>query len=399
MLAGVLFGACRTTPDDSGAQSQTPGSTQSSTQGSTGAGAPPSNATPGTTAGAAPVAAAGETPNPTLKKLFSYPNEWGDRRRWEGDLQSQNAVLLRQIDAVYRLSPEQRSKLEGLLAASKWMGQGNPAPTEHPMSVNECQARWAKDTAVAEQWLTNPKYEAQCGQPFMLPMFDPSKERSEQSRSCIDAFEFPNLPCVYPVTWARAVDAARLCEAVGKRLCDAHEWEGACDGKLLAPDYNFKRLAMFDTETALHEQRRAQNVLNSQFKTWSYGASSYQKGTCAAASKKSSTCNPISWQGCGSNTYPAGAFPSCRSPLGVFDLHGNAAEHMNLPLKAEEMASHPSRSYGHTEMKGSWFIFDNYYAHEDYCRWRAPYWHGTKVMSELSHHNYHLGFRCCKDVE
>ena len=36
-------------------------------------------------------------------------------------------------------------------------------------------------------------------------------------------------------------------------------------------------------------------------------------------------------------------------------------------------------------MKGSWFIFDTFRAHEDWCRWRAPFWHGTRVMDEKSH--------------
>jgi len=49
-------------------------------------------------------------------------------------------------------------------------------------------------------------------------------------------------------------------------------------------------------------------------------------------------------------------------------------------------------------MKGSWFIFDAYRAHEDWCRWRAPYWHGSRVMDRYSHANYHLGFRCCKTL-
>jgi hypothetical protein len=49
-------------------------------------------------------------------------------------------------------------------------------------------------------------------------------------------------------------------------------------------------------------------------------------------------------------------------------------------------------------MKGSWFIFDTYRAHEDWCRWRAPFWHGTRVMDEHSHANYHLGFRCCSTL-
>jgi hypothetical protein len=54
---------------------------------------------------------------------------------------------------------------------------------------------------------------------------------------------------------------------------------------------------------------------------------------------------------------------------------------------------------GQTEMKGSWFIFDTYEAHPDDCRWRAPDWHAGAVMSESSHMNYHLGFRCCRDLK
>jgi hypothetical protein len=50
-------------------------------------------------------------------------------------------------------------------------------------------------------------------------------------------------------------------------------------------------------------------------------------------------------------------------------------------------------------MKGSWFIFDKYRAHEDWCRWRAPYWHGSRVMDPGSHANYHLGFRCCLTLD
>jgi len=84
------------------------------------------------------------------------------------------------------------------------------------------------------------------------------------------------------------------------------------------------------------------------------------------------------------------------SRLGVYDQHGNAAEHMSLPLKPEQLGSRGG--IGWTEMKGSWFIFNSYEAHIDDCRWRAPDWHGSKVMDPNSHANYHLGFRCCKDI-
>jgi hypothetical protein len=72
---------------------------------------------------------------------------------------------------------------------------------------------------------------------------------------------------------------------------------------------------------------------------------------------------------------------------------------MNLPLGPDQMASRGSRDLGYTEMKGSWFIFDRYHAHPDWCRWRAPFWHGSRVMDPHSHANYHLGFRCCKTLE
>jgi len=72
---------------------------------------------------------------------------------------------------------------------------------------------------------------------------------------------------------------------------------------------------------------------------------------------------------------------------------------MNLPLAPDQMASRGSRSLGVTEMKGSWFIWDKIRAHTHWSRWRAPFWHGTRVLAANSHHNYHLGFRCFKDIK
>jgi len=69
---------------------------------------------------------------------------------------------------------------------------------------------------------------------------------------------------------------------------------------------------------------------------------------------------------------------------------------MNLPLVAEEMGSRGGT--GENETKGSWFIFQQLDAHEDDCRWRALAWHEGKLMAADAHRNYHLGFRCCKDL-
>jgi len=226
----------------------------------------------------------------------------------------------------------------------------------------------------------------------MAPLYDPRSQRPEDATACIDQFEFPNIPCAYPVTWVRASEAAQICAAMGKRLCDAHEWEGACAGALEPPDYRFGI-----GSGSVSGAAKAHNRQYEPSKSWAYGPS-YQRGVCAAASQKSPGCEGGGWSRCGSNTYPTGAFPQCRSTLGVYDQHGNAAEHMNLPLSPDQMTSRGSTTLGVTEMKGSWFIFDRYYAHQDWCRWRAPFWHGTRVMSPDSHSNYHLGFRCCSTV-
>jgi formylglycine-generating enzyme required for sulfatase activity len=104
----------------------------------------------------------------------------------------------------------------------------------------------------------------------------------------------------------------------------------------------------------------------------------------------------VDWGICATNSYPAGAFPECVSPFGVYDLHGNVAEHMSLPLYPKELGA--EGGIGWTEMKGSWFLFAREETHPDDCRWRARNWHTTRTDHWNSHRNYHLGFRCCKDV-
>jgi len=306
-------------------------------------------------------------------------------------LRQQNEELLGQLRQVHSLSDAQLREVERVFSGSAFIGQGNPAVTVHPMSPGECRARIERAGVHHE----DPDFEAICGAQYMAPLYDPARERPGDARACIDQFEFPDIPCAYPVVWVRAREAALLCEAVGKRLCDAHEWEGACAGRLEEPDYAFDLARGRDPAEGVRAMRVAHNRVHDSRKVWSYGPA-YRTGICAATSVKTEGCEGGGWSRCGSNTFPAGAYPECRSDLMVYDLNGNAAEHMNLPLDGSQMSSRGSRELGYTEMKGSWFIFDRYKAHEDACRWRAPFWHGSRVMDPQSHHNYHLGFRCCK---
>jgi hypothetical protein len=308
-------------------------------------------------------------------------------------LAEQNEQLLRNLQHIHGLSEAQMDAVRTIFLRSGVIGQGNPAISEHPQSPDQCRANLARRSIRYE----DPAFERICKAKFMAPLYDPDRSRPEDAKACIDQFEFPDIPCEYPVVWVKAREAALICEAMGKRLCDAHEWEGACGGRLETPDYRFDLAKGANPGAAVERMRSAHNRAHEADKNWSYGPA-YRSGICATGSHKTPGCPGGGWNACGSNTYPTGDFPECHSSLGVFDLNGNVAEHMNLPLNEGQMASRGSKELGYTEMKGSWFIFDTYRAHEDWCRWRAPFWHGSRVMDERSHANYHLGFRCCKTI-
>ena len=308
-------------------------------------------------------------------------------------LKKQNEILFQQLQQVFHLTDLQMTNIRGIFARSGYMGQGNPAITVHPLTPAQCQAKVGQAAAYE-----NPEFEKICGAKYMAPLYDPKTQKPSDAKACIDQFEFPDIPCTYPVVWTKAREAAEVCEAEGKRICDAHEWGGACEGSLQPPDYDFDLAKGVDASTAVNRMRNKHNREDEPSKSWSYGPT-YTRGICATGSEKSANCPGGGYGLCGSNTYPTGSFPACHSPLEVYDLNGNAAEHMNLPLSPDQMASRGSKTLGVTEMKGSWFIFDKYRAHEDWCRWRAPYWHGSRVMDPGSHANYHLGFRCCLTLD
>lgn len=304
-----------------------------------------------------------------------------DEDRDPPTLEEQRSRLFARMRSELGLDEAQLGAVQAVFAGSTVLGQGNPAISRHPMSRSECR-RVRREAGVT------PASVPVCGAPGMVPLFDPEAgETAEDARVCIDQLEFPDIPCEYPVVQVRAREASLLCRAVGKRLCDAHEWEGACAGALHAADTEYEWARLRGEASVHHNYVRK--------KVWAYG-SEKNNALCATGSLITPGCPGGGWNKCGSNTYPAGAFPACQSRFGVFDQHGNAAEHMNLPIVPGDRAEHGDG--GFTEMKGSWFAFGSIEAHPDDCRWREPGWHETRVQSEASHLNYHLGFRCCGDV-
>ncbi|MDD9951049.1 MAG: hypothetical protein OXT67_05735 [Zetaproteobacteria bacterium] len=304
-------------------------------------------------------------------------------------------ALLHQIRKVHRLTAAQQQKVKQIFQASRFITQGSPYTTHHPISKQECRLRRKKAQA--------PNFESLqslCGHKNMVPVATQDKFMADGG-VCIDQYEFPNIVCEYPLVWVRAHEAAQLCEALGKRLCDTHEWEQACaapEGDT-QPLYSYRKPG--ESLRSWHKRQRKQHN-HRRKKVWATRTSS-NTSLCGFNSSKSPECDlAISgkggsvWKKCGSNTFPAGSHPQCHSPRGTYDQHGNAAEHMNLPSREHERTS--QQGSGYTEMKGSWFVFGKIHAHPDDCYWRAPGWHLSKVSDPQSHHNYHLSFRCCADV-
>jgi hypothetical protein len=283
---------------------------------------------------------------------------------------------MKEIAKENGLSQQRAAALEKALGNAKWLTQGG-AVSIHPKKREQCKLE-VIDGGKLKGGASDVGH---CGYPNMAVV--PSTAGAP--KVCIDRYEFPNIPCDYPATWTQADQAAAICQSMGKRLCDAHEWEGACSGEAQPQDWQ-------------HPGNSARK------KTWAYGPKR-DASLCAFGQPKSPGCdkaieaNKNVKEVCTPNTWPSGSFPQCAGELGVYDLHGNAAEHMNLARSESE--SGPKGGRGVTEMKGSWFVFPNSgerVLHEDDCVWRAPGWHRTDTMSPGSHANYHLGFRCCADV-
>ncbi len=291
----------------------------------------------------------------------------------------QQAYLLDLLERELGWGPAPLERLKKVLTEAPRMSFGNPDISLPAMTQEECFSRWT-ETAPHPGDKT-------CKHPRMAKVQGPG------GSVCIDQFEFPNLLCEYPLVWVRASEAAELCALQEKRLCDAHEWEGACAGSLGLPEdeYLYARLP----KGLGAEYRRNRRLLMEDWhnrprqEVWAYGPEK-DLNRCGNSGAKSPLCGEVSFTACGTNDYPAGSFPTCVSEVGVYDQHGNVAEHMSLPLFPEEKGGK-----GWTEMKGSWFIKAE--THPNDCRWRAKNWHTTKISDPNSHNNYHLGFRCCSD--
>jgi hypothetical protein len=235
------------------------------------------------------------------------------------------------------------------------VNQGNPAIVKHDITRAQCLAGLKGVT------LQTPDQKAVCKGDNEVPIY--SDGDMHHATSCMDVFEYPNKACVRPFVYAYAKTASQLCALDGKRLCRQDEWVAACEAD---PSGGAPRKYSYGDDLDL--------------KICDTGKKWPQPGVPA--------CHPDGdvWATCATLSEPAGSFPQCKSRLGVYDMQGNVAEIMTR--KQENVT--------YVQFKGSAFFYDGK-MYPDTCR-DDPRWHVDPV-NESWHTNYHLGFRCCHDVQ
>jgi hypothetical protein len=279
----------------------------------------------------------------------------------------------------------------------------------HPASRQTCIDRVLK-TGIIQ---ANPTFEKICGAKWMSPV-PVGNQPITGAKVCIDQFDYPDMPCEYPMVWTPAPDTDRICKAMGKRVCNSHEWEGACAGSI--DDHN---PYLFNLPS-LQERRSVYNAHREV--VWAFNWNPQLRGKtsrdiCGIYSPndpdidpslrphlnqyytsigKSPACQTTSsdYKNCGSHTWPTGFKYLCASKYEVYDMHGNVAEVVNFPESPAGIAN--GIVTDHTERKGSFFVPRSGYP--DDCRVRQPYEH-FNLFSTDGMAFYQEGFRCCKDVK
>ena len=62
----------------------------------------------------------------------------------ETPLQAQNEVMFHQMETVHGLTPQQMQAIRNIFAASGYVGQGNPAVTQHAATPEQCRVQQLK---------------------------------------------------------------------------------------------------------------------------------------------------------------------------------------------------------------------------------------------------------------
>lgn len=164
-------------------------------------------------------------------------------------------------------------------------------------------------------------------------------------------------PGIKPQAYISAAQASAACLRAGKRLCTEKEWLAACQG----PDgYTFPYGRMY-TQGACNEGRAKSPVHDCFGNDDSVFTYEHMNDPCCDDQPNTVT--------------PGGAFPTCQSTAGIYDLHGNLHEWVDA-----------MGGPGKGVLKGGFFV--DAWLGGPGCLYRT-------AAHAKNYHDYSTGFRCC----
>jgi hypothetical protein len=160
-------------------------------------------------------------------------------------------------------------------------------------------------------------------------------------RFCIDRREYTRPGEQLPQNYASFIEASKVCESLGKRVCNESEWNFACEGPEMLPyPYGWTRAPVCNQDrTDLYERNPKKQVL----KDW---------------------------------REPSGEAAACKSPFGVYDMTGNMDEPV---LREAQRYAYPFRN----GLKGGWWM-----AGRNRCR-------PSTTAHDDHYRDIQVGIRCC----
>src|SRR5262249_58769680 len=102
-------------------------------------------------------------------------------------LEQQNEILFQALQREHGLSDEQMSALRRIFANSGYIGQGNPAVTQHPVTPEQCTA---KSAAAGGPHQNPPLPKIRPGK-YKAPLYNPSRQKPEGSQARTRLDEIP----------------------------------------------------------------------------------------------------------------------------------------------------------------------------------------------------------------
>jgi hypothetical protein len=168
--------------------------------------------------------------------------------------------------------------------------------------------------------------------------------KRDKLRFCIDQREFTPAGDTLPQNYASFIEANKVCESAGKRVCSESEWNFACEGPEMLPyPYGWSRRDVCNQDRLdLYEPNPRRQVLRDHRK-------------------------------------PSGSLGECKSPFGVFDMVGNMDEPV---LREAQRYAYPFRN----GLKGGWWM-----AGRNRCR-------PATTAHDDHYRDIQIGIRCCRDA-